>query len=647
MGRFIWSALVLLVLIAAQSATAYNPDRETCENSADDQDWNEAEKFVWRCACAGKAANFNAQSWVDSDQDNCQIRESRPALFYLRPNSECRDKGRRMPGESRCWQGKSRKIRSRFLETILYHKPFQDEVKRFGVSIEGAHFTETMNLNHGHILWPLKLLHSRFEGSFHMSRTKTDHYVGLSGSYFLGQINLGESYFGHYLYMYHTTSEHLNLGGIHVEKHLDLDGSRVLDLGGEAPKSNKKNLTIVLAFVGTNLHMQGVEADRAYLRWLRVGDLLTMRGTAISDKLNLESAVVGGNLHMHRVKVGNADLNNIRVGGLLGMEDALIFKELDMESAAIGGHLLMKCMAAFGKVNVTSATIASNLDLSHVIFRPFPTSKASIKEVLSEEQRAPCPVNREELDAAIKLYTQHSNQRNPSPPSVNLRHTKVGTLISTPDSWPGKANDLHLGGFIYDQHIAPADDETADVRQWSVRDYADWLNKDPAISLQPYEQLASVLRTTGRISEADDVLYEGRERERENAKGWRKLRLGMWSMVGYGIGLHTLWAASGLFLLSCFGWFFLWITDERWEHKNEINGPIGFWFSVDYVLPAVRLRSAHYEKVELPSRSRICFRKLHIPWSCPFPLRGYFYLHQIMGYALMFFIIAGLSGVIR
>lgn len=62
-----------------------------------------------------------------------------------------------------------------------------------------------------------------------------------------------------------------------------------------------------------------------------------------------------------------------------------------------------------------------------------------------------------------------------------------------------------------------------------------------------------------------------------------------------------------------------------------MNGmPWGFSYSLDLLLPIIRLREYHYEKVNVKG------------WA-----RYYFYLHQLMGYLLAYFLIAGLSGLTK
>ena len=65
------------------------------------------------------------------------------------------------------------------------------------------------------------------------------------------------------------------------------------------------------------------------------------------------------------------------------------------------------------------------------------------------------------------------------------------------------------------------------------------------------------------------------------------------------------------------------------EVKAENQARVGFWYSLDLLLPIIQLRPKHYE-IDLQGS-----------------VRYYFYFHQIMGYVLASFLIAGLSGLTK
>ncbi len=97
--------------------------------------------------------------------------------------------------------------------------------------------------------------------------------------------------------------------------------------------------------------------------------------------------------------------------------------------------------------------------------------------------------------------------------------------------------------------------------------------------------------------------------------------------IGYGYGYGYFYSLVGMAVLVLVGVGVLRLTGE--QKKQQI--PVDFWYSLDMVLPIIRLREAHYEEVDLVSR----------------PARIYFYAHKTLGYLLLFFFIAGLSGLTK
>jgi hypothetical protein len=210
-----------------------------------------------------------------------------------------------------------------------------------------------------------------------------------------------------------------------------------------------------------------------------------------------------------------------------------------------------------------------------------------------------------------------------------LRNTACGALQdrldeeTKTDSWP---EVIELDGFTY-EHLGGLGSEGAS--DFGVRDvswFVGWLARDPTYSPHPYEQLAHVLRNTGQARKADDVLYAGRERERtEVAAGLDFIwKTALHAFIGHGYKVYrALYWILGFVVL---GAVVLRVSGEGPRNKM----PIGLSYSLDTLIPIVRLREYHYNHVDLAG------------WA-----RYYFYFHQIMGYVLASFLIAGLSGLTK
>ena len=94
--------------------------------------------------------------------------------------------------------------------------------------------------------------------------------------------------------------------------------------------------------------------------------------------------------------------------------------------------------------------------------------------------------------------------------------------------------------------------------------------------------------------------------------------------IGYGYGLRYFYALIWVAGLALVGTFILHRAKE--EDKGGIK--LGFWYSLDMLLPIIHLRERHYTDVDLNT------------WA-----KYYFYFHKIMGYVLISFVLAGLSGL--
>jgi hypothetical protein len=158
--------------------------------------------------------------------------------------------------------------------------------------------------------------------------------------------------------------------------------------------------------------------------------------------------------------------------------------------------------------------------------------------------------------------------------------------------------------------------------------FVDWLEKDRTISPHPYHQLGSVLRSMGHAETADAVLYAGKESERR-AAGWRKPK--WWGMsllkwtIGYGYGyryFYALWWVVGITLIGA-----LILATTSTGQEFTLAGKLAYSF--DLLLPIVELDKRH--SLEAISG-----------WQ-----RYYFYGHELLGYVLGSFIVAGLAGLTK
>ena len=481
-----------------------------------------------------------------------------------------------------------RVISWRFLKAILSTKRFREAVTQRGLRITGACFPDEINLENEHLPWPLELKHSRFENELNMIGLRADGTVSVEGS-LLKEVNLWKAQIKGRLEMNRATVEgKLNMGS---------------------------------ASIGGSLIMKDVTCEEVNLLEVEIGGQLFMDDATVTGNLNMNSASIGSHLLMRRFSQGNTentnakiDLKGAQIGGQLNMDGAMVKGNLDMNSISIGSHLLMRHNANFDdQVILRFATIRLQISLEGATFTTLDLRGATVERdlLLSKDGKSVLWKARDET---------HEIQ-------LDLRNTKVGTLTASHESWPQRG--LELYGFTYQQLGILGND--VEMYEQPAGKFIDWLDRDTSFSLQPYQQLATVLRAAGKSTSADEVLFAGKNRERGETKNWAayiRLTVIRW-VIGYGIGIYTFLVLVWVVPFVVIGRLFLWLDRTRC-YLQPLQEPIGFWFSLDYLLPAMRLREAHYEKVNLSSSVRV-----------------YFYIHQIIGYVLMFFVIAGFTGMVQ
>ena len=637
--------------------------------------WTKPEKWVWEKICEGKVADFNKRP------------DSR--LFYPREQEDCEN-----------WSDQT--LRSSFLETILLHEPFRSAIPRQGVRIIGACFPEPIDLSDALIDRPLTLSLSLFRSKVDMRHLTTSSFIALGGSTFNRMLDMDSVTVGGSLLMGdeaefdYVSLERAKVGGDIIMSDstfngklymvfVTVEGSLFMDtvdtkesdtfillgvkVGGDIIMSYSTfngKLYMVFVTVEGSLFMYKNEFDYVSLEGAKVGGNIDMDGSTFNDTLDMRSVTVEGSLFMGESGLGDLLLENInkfsivllneaKIGSALYMDDSEFNGKLDMRSVTVGGSLYMRKKAKFGEVLLNGAKIGSALYIDGSKFNGkldmrsvtvggslYMRKKAKFGEVL---------LNGAKIGSALYIDgSKFNGDLHMDFVTVNgtlmmqkaifekgadllLRHSNAGTLMlqDKEEHWP---EIFRLDGFTYQgldwvvdevNHVDPSKHESG----W----FEEWLKKHKPYSPQPYWQLASVLRTSGREDIADDILVASRNREWEKSEmlkgeGWGLFLLKIFINYGYGMWkvlLPLIWGSA----LVVIGVLVLDYTKERDRHEGEIHKLLDtMFYSLDMLLPIIRLRELHYKNVDLKTMARY-----------------YFYFHKIMGYVLIFFLIAVLSGL--
>ena len=304
------------------------------------------------------------------------------------------------------------------------------------------------------------------------------------------------------------------------------------------------------------------------------------------------------------------NLDRARIGGQLDMTGAKCTGTLIMEALTVGRDLFMREGAEFReKVNLIFASIGSNLDLSGAKLSSLDMTGTRVQgELRLGSGHQPKPIWDEDKESRL-----------------TLRNAVVGALQDRHEegAWPG---NLDLGGFTYTRLGGFQSEEGgSDIAARKAAWFIDWLKKDQSYTPQPYHQLASVLRAMGHMEAVNAILFAGKERERHEARGWKwwGLSLLKW-VIGYGYGYRYFFSLFWVVAITLIGVFVLATVDNGAPSTLAQKAA----FSFDLLLPIIKLDESH----------KIMFEG----WQ-----RYYFYVHQLMGFVLGSFVVAGLSGITK
>jgi hypothetical protein len=251
-------ATVVLALLAAPASAlaqaAQPPASPTCAVAGDDS-WTAQEKFVWTRTCNGEAADFNAEPGYGGTLD--------PLTKELPAN---------------------RVLTTTFIEKILTDDTYSGAIKRHGVRVTGARFTETLDLQNielGSELWFEQCL---FEKGADLSWLRSTQPIAFNNSKVAGPLNFYAAQIGSDLHVTGSVIAEVNLNGAHVSRTLDLSNSRVTD-----------TLDIPNLQVGTDLRMREAEfSGEINLRYSQIGGELDWRGASFAQDVDLTRAHVDG-----------------------------------------------------------------------------------------------------------------------------------------------------------------------------------------------------------------------------------------------------------------------------------------------------------------------------------------------------------------
>lgn len=564
------------------SARAEGQELESCAQTLPaDRKWSGQERWVWKKLCAGEAADLNA----------------------LAP-----DKGEEGPGSAPKrpdWSDES-VLSPEFLRALV-ESPLKDSLKRKGIEIRGARIDagETLDLSFVRFDRRIVLEETLFRGSVRLRDAVLGDSLSLRKSVLQGDLDVaGAKIARDFLLEDVTIQGRVRLRDLTVGRNLDFRNGTSLGavdlIGGRI----SGDLRLSGSVFRKRLDMSNIEVDR-HLFARRYRAAKRLKPTRFRSSVVLRNASIGGRM----------EFIGVRLRGLLNMDAIRVEEDI----------FLRDCSRFGGDIKLVFARIGQNLDLSGSHLQSVDATGARIEgELRLGSLRHPrpswSPAAVLNLRNAKVFSWQHGeNQKVSSRLFVEVCDPPEG--FDGP--WPRK---LELNGFDYQQLGGlggGGESELLSGKQ--AEDLVNrWLRRDESYSPQPYEQLAKVLTSAGHKDMARGVLYASKEQERGKAWGADWLWLTTLKLImGYGYRYsNALYWVAGLVVL---GMLVLRVTREGRRHKM----PIGLFYSLDLLLPIVRLRDYHHQ-IQMKGFARY-----------------YFYFHKLVGYFLASVLIAGFSGLTK
>jgi uncharacterized protein YjbI with pentapeptide repeats len=490
----------------------------------------------------------------------------------------------------------------------------------------------------------LSLAGVTIKGRVNFYSAKIDGDLDATGANFDGQLDADALQVGGSLLMRSTdrnkaSFKHVVLRSANIKGQIDMTGANfdgLLDAGGlqggasllmrsqDQNEASFKVVSLYSANIKGRIDMTGASFDgELYAYSLQVeGDMLMrskdqnkasfrdvyLRSAKITGQINMSDANFDGQLYANSLQVGDfllmrsasfkeVNLVGAKIAGQIDMTGASFSGTLDAYALQVGTDLFMRSeggdKARFKTVYLGDAKIAGKLDLCGATIASLDLSDASIARDFKVGE--PAAVWKGEND---------------EPGDLNLRNTHIGNLMDVPEAWPEAYTDpakghLHLDGFTFGHLGGYSGGAAEKMRERGPKWWDDWARRDPNYSLTPYSQLAAALTAQGDRDAANEILYLGREREREIQRGFAWLWSGYLQYVrGFGIGVYSLRIFYLVLLISLLGALYL-RTRVKWVLDNHRGFAWCFGASLTRLLPIFEINKEFTDFFNDPKRERL------------------------------------------
>jgi hypothetical protein len=250
--------------------------------------------------------------------------------------------------------------------------------------------------------------------------------------------------------------------------------------------------------------------------------------------------------------------------------------------------------------------------------------------------------------------------------AVNLESAKIGAVSSDNLAWVRAPGQLVLDGFVYSRILGRSETEPEELFKWLA------LQSPEQFHPQPYEQLAAVLKSTGREKEAREIMVE---KNRRHQKFTTTLRGEWWwynvfgKLIGYGylpsraffMSLGMIAIGAILFRIGYAADIISPTSESAYASYGGTRDPAGsrryrfcsdypkfnaFIFSLESFTPLLRLDQSSNWAPNAQCGKRLRFWKLNFSTTGQW-LRVYLWLHVILGWILTSLWVGSITGLVK
>jgi hypothetical protein len=480
--------------------------------------------------------------------------------------------------------------------------------------------------------------------------------------------------------VYIKSYPHLDFSDSFIKGHVKLEG---LFPSQESGIIGFEGSTIEGEFLCKNCNLNNNIDYVLQLNGIHVNGLIGLKNNRIKGAIELSSADIGGLLFMG----GEIQPSFINFAPYHNTKYAIIASGINVRESIMFGEKVK----ITGMVYIANATIKKSISFGDCQISyykddnfqepPFALELYSCRikgdlDIAEEFQlTGNIKLDRTKVDGCLSLLNKNDDN------SISLLYTNVGILQVTTESLP-KKRKLDLDNFTYDTFYLEILKNTNTkiglfINQFLTAQYND--RSSAYFSPQPYEQLAKVLRNSGREDEAIRVLV-AKQCDRRKYGGLspfgKFLNWILWATIrnGYRPNLALVWSAFFILVGS-------YVFDSGkvnnlmsptkvnpYETPQTPTSPqlaknpnypeiVPFVYSIDSFIPIVDLQQKAYWLPQFSAENTSA--SLPIPIinkTFPIPMKQkhfstilmwYFWLHTALGWIFTSLWVAGFTGLVR